>query len=107
MISQSRQETLRHVALELGWPLCAEWSGTDEGILIGTGKGDLHPWNPYDSDSDAMQLLIHLAISVTFDMPGKRVQAWRQNGKPHGASLAMGRAKATRLAIVLAARYSN
>lgn len=58
------RELLELAAKAAGHALSNEWDSATNGILIGTGKGDLLVWNPLTYDGDALRLAVRLGIEV-------------------------------------------
>jgi len=80
--AQTDRELLKLAARAAGMPMCSEWDAATDGVLIGSGKGDLSLWNPLTDDGDALRLAVKLVrmkgISTTV--------GWFQRsrlGEPH------------------------
>lgn len=61
----SDKELLRLAAKAAGLTLSSEWHCTKDGILTGTGAGDLEVWNPLADDGDALRLAIRLFLDIS------------------------------------------
>jgi hypothetical protein len=64
-----------------GLPLCDEWDCCDNGVLTGTGKGDLEHYNPLTKWSLLGPLMLKYEIEISYDngfavIHRKNVKAW-------------------------------
>jgi hypothetical protein len=102
----TKRDRLFDIATMLGWPLCEEWDAAEDGIMIGTGAGDLRSWNPYKNDAEAFQLAVALLIEINF-ASSRRLVIAHAKGMSYSSHVNVGRkldlTAATRMAIVQAA----
>lgn len=58
------RKLLKLAAQAAGLLLCPEWDAATDGILIGSGNGDLQAWNPLADDGDALRLAVKLGLNI-------------------------------------------
>lgn len=89
----------------LGWPLCEEWGNAENGILIGTGAGDLRVWNPIDDNAQAFELMVYLQIDFKHTHGGRHMRSCADAWSAQSVYTAAGkdRLRGARWAIVKAA----